>query len=123
VKEAIPMADNDTPQAHSRLTPLEDAELRQLIWFGLAGDLSEKTLERIEELRARDRRTEVRDPRPDPVSQDSNGRRYISDSEGEAKPDAERQLNPVVSCSNCGYLPVEPGSLCPHCAVRAARSA
>ena len=51
------------------LTKAEDNELRQLEWFELAGDLSESSQKRLVELRRRDRRTDVRNPRPDP----SNG--------------------------------------------------
>ena len=51
------------------LTKAEDNELRQLEWFELAGDLSEQSLKRLVELRKRDRRADVRNPRPDP----SNG--------------------------------------------------
>ena len=45
----------------------EDNELRLLTWFELAGSISEATEQRIAELRARDRRNEVRDPRSDPA--------------------------------------------------------
>ena len=45
----------------------EDNELRLLTWFELAGSISEATEQRIAELRARDRRDEVRDPRSDPA--------------------------------------------------------
>ena len=44
----------------------EDNELRLLTWFELAGSVSEATEQRIAELRNRDRREEVRDPRSDP---------------------------------------------------------
>jgi hypothetical protein len=45
----------------------EDNELRLLTWFEMAGSISEATERRIAELRARDRRDEVRDPRSDPA--------------------------------------------------------
>lgn len=50
------------------LSRKEDNELRLLTWFELAGSLSEASERRIAELRARDRRDEVRDPRSDPAS-------------------------------------------------------
>ena len=109
------MAENRTKEEDPRLTALEDAELRQLTWFGLAGDLSETSRDRITELRARDRREGVRDPRPDPLSQDSDGRRYITESE--PNPDTDTSETDI-SCSNCGFGPVITGSICPHCAVR-----
>jgi hypothetical protein len=49
------------------LTPEEDGELRRLAWFSMAGAVSEETARRIAELRARDRRYDIRDPRPDPI--------------------------------------------------------
>lgn len=112
------MADDGSVEAKRRLNALEDAELRQLTWFGLAGDLSEQSRERIEELRSRDRRDDVRDPRPDPISQESDGRRYISDSGPDPSVDDRPEANRMASCYNCGYAPLERGSLCPHCAVR-----
>lgn len=117
------MANDDTSSAQPRLTPLEDAELRQLTWFGLAGAISDESQHRIAELRSRDRRSEVRDPRPDPISQDSDGRRYISDADSVLDSPPDAHPDGAVSCSNCGYTPIELGSLCPHCAVRAVRSA
>lgn len=112
------MADDETTPATKPMTPLEDAELRQLTWFGLAGDLSDDSQGRVEALRAKDRRAGVRDPRPDPVSQDNDGRSYIRSSDPEQKPDAESEAQVRLSCSNCGYFPVADGSICPHCAVR-----
>jgi hypothetical protein len=48
------------------LTKDEDNTLRQLAFFDLAGDLSAQAQERMECLKRRDRRTTIRDPRPDP---------------------------------------------------------
>jgi len=60
------MADIDGD--HRRVGRAEDNELRLLSWFELAGSISDATKQRIAELRARDRRDEVRDPRPDPAN-------------------------------------------------------
>lgn len=46
----------------------EDNELRLLTWFKLVGNVSEISRRRIADLRARDRRNDVRDPRPDPAN-------------------------------------------------------
>jgi hypothetical protein len=101
-----------------KLNDLEDAELRQLTWFGLAGDLSEKSQARIAELRSRDRRAEVRDPRPDPISQD-NAWQGISRTEASPS-DSESDAEEFVSCLNCGFGPLAEGVAvnCPHCGVR-----
>ena len=92
----------------ARLTPAEDSELRQLTWFAKVGSLSENSRARLEELRARDRRDTVRDPRPDPGSQD-------------APPLAARLTDdhPVesASCPKCGFgLKSSASSICPYCA-------
>ena len=101
-----------------KLTGLEDAELRLLTWFGLAGDLSEKSQARIAELRSRDRRAEVREPRPDPISQDSAWQR-ISWTEPSGS-DSELDSEEFVSCQNCSFGPLAEGVAvsCPHCGVR-----
>ena len=46
----------------------EDNELRMLTWFKLVGNVSEMTRRRLTDLLARDRRKNVRDPRPDPAN-------------------------------------------------------
>jgi hypothetical protein len=46
----------------------EDNELRLLTWFKLVGNISESSMRRIAQLRSRDRRKDVRDPRPDPAN-------------------------------------------------------
>jgi len=101
-----------------KLTGLEDAELRLLTWFGLAGDLSEKSQARIAELRSRDRRAEVREPRPDPISQDSawQGISWTEPSGSDSESDSEE----FVSCQNCSFGPLAEGVAvsCPHCGVR-----
>jgi hypothetical protein len=48
------------------LTKEEDNTLRQLAFFELAGVLSDLSRHRMRELRKRDRRREIRNPRPDP---------------------------------------------------------
>ena len=99
------------------LTGLEDAELRQLTWFGLAGDLSEKSQARIAELRSRDRRAAVRDPRPDPISQESAWQRinWTEPSDRDSGLDAEE----FISCPNCSFGPLPEGVVvrCPQCGV------
>ena len=98
----------DSPEL-PKLTPAEDAEMRQLAWFAKAGDLSERSQARLSELRARDRRTAIRDPRPDPTT-GSTGPATSFRSEravlspcpncgfGVLRPDAS-----TSSCSNCGF--------------------
>lgn len=53
-------------RTHDGLTKQEDNTLRQLAFFDLAGDLSDMARHRLMELRKRDRRSDVRNPRPDP---------------------------------------------------------
>ena len=104
--------------ADQELSGLEDAELRQLTWFGLAGDLSERSQARIAELRSRDRRAEVRDPRPDPISQESAWQR-IQSSEP-SQPDSESGAEQFISCPNCSFGPLPDGGVvrCPQCGVQ-----
>ena len=103
---------DESPPAESgselpRLTRAEDAELRQLAWFAKAGQLSDKSQARLSELRARDRRDTIRDPRPDPTS--GINRSAIGFGPPPSAP-------PV--CPNCGFglqrLAGQPGS-CPGC--------
>lgn len=47
----------------ARLTPKEDAELRRLAALAAYGELSEQAAAVYAELRARDRRTEIRAPK------------------------------------------------------------
>jgi len=96
-----------------RLTAAEDCELRQLTWFARVGQLSETSRSRLTQLKATDRRGQVRDTRPDPVSRDG-------DQVG-----AQLPLKPVatVTCQNCGFGSLEPrpASTCPKCGVGAPR--
>jgi predicted Zn-ribbon and HTH transcriptional regulator len=96
-----------------RLTAAEDSELRQLTWFARAGQLSETSRSRLAQLEAIDRRSQVRDTRPDPVSRDGDqvGTRLAS------------QPVATVTCQNCGFgsLKPRPASTCPQCGVGAPR--
>ena len=90
-----------------RLTAAEDSELRQLTWFAKVGSMSESSQARLLELRARDRRDTVRDPRPDPGSTDAPpiGARFTADP-----------VEPT-SCPRCGFgLGRSGSSICPYCA-------
>ena len=80
---------------HPRLTPAEDHELRQLTWFSKVGHLSEQSAARLADLMARDRRTEVRDPRPNP-SGDGD------ELYGTTLPEPDRLA--ASTCPNCGFL-------------------
>jgi predicted Zn-ribbon and HTH transcriptional regulator len=97
-----------------RLSAAEDSELRQLTWFARVGQLSETSRSRLTQLKAKDRRGDVRDTRPDPVSRDGDqvGARLAS------------QPVATVTCQNCGFGSLErrPGSTCPQCGVCAPRS-
>ena len=53
---------------HEGLTISEDRELRQLTWFSQAGSVSDSSRARVLELTAKDRRREIREPRPNPGS-------------------------------------------------------
>jgi len=91
----IPGRDNAGAQSDSefpRLTRAEDAEMRQLAWFAKAGHLSEKSQARLADLRARDRRGTIRDPRPDPTSGTAGAAtRFLPTSAASS------------SCPNCGF--------------------
>ncbi len=90
-------ADGTTPGGRPGLTPSEDRELRQLTWFSRAGQLSEKTLARLAYLMARDRRREVRDPRPDPSDPgDDDPRNPL--------PPPGLDRGGLMKCPNCGTV-------------------
>jgi hypothetical protein len=78
------------------LTRSEDQELRQLTWFSKIGDVSEKTMARVLELLGRDRRAEVRDPRPDP--------REPEEYEPTTLPPIEMDRAASMVCPNCGAM-------------------
>lgn len=85
----------------SGLTAAEDNELRQLTWFSMVGQLSESSNERILELKAKDRRTKVRNPRPDPSTTRS------STDAPMPPPKLESQVQTVpghFTCPNCGFV-------------------
>ena len=84
------------------LTADEDNELRQLTWFSMVGQLSDTSRTRLLELKGKDRRTKVRNPRPDP----SASRMGTPDS-----PTVPATLvhegNPTTTsftCPNCGFV-------------------
>lgn len=83
------------------LTPAEDNELRQLTWFSMVGQLSESSNERLLELRAKDRRTKVRNPRPDPSASRSSTDAPVP------PPKLDPQAHPAAgqfTCPNCGFV-------------------
>jgi hypothetical protein len=97
-----------TSDVDSGLSAAEDDELRQLTWFSMVGQLSDASNERILELRAKDRRAKVRNPRPDPaatrrLSVDTS---MHSDTPLRSAPlDAEPPVGPVqFTCPNCGFV-------------------
>lgn len=108
----VPAAARAAAEELPRLNSAEDAELRQLTWFARIGQLSAESQARLAELKARDRRTEVRDPRPDPTSR-------LADLSG---PRIEPAAASSARCPNCGFeahgasLP----SACPACGQRMA---
>jgi hypothetical protein len=78
------------------LTAVEDHELRQLTWFSSVGDLSERAVNRLWHLVRRDRRGEVRDPRPNPSAP--------ADDEMPTLPPLEMDRTASSTCPNCGAL-------------------
>jgi hypothetical protein len=93
----------------SGLSPDEDNELRQLTWFSLVGHLSDASQARMLELRARDRRTKVRNPRPDP-SASRLGTPETPTTVPTPRLAAENQTAPGnFVCPNCGYVQRGPG--------------
>jgi hypothetical protein len=77
------------------LTAVEDNELRQLTWFSSVGDLSEKAVNRLWLLIGRDRRGEVRDPRPNPSAPED-------DEMPTRLPPLEMDRTALSTCPNCG---------------------
>jgi hypothetical protein len=82
------------------LTSAEDDELRQLTWFSMVGQLSETAKERILELRAKDRRSRVRNPRPDPTASRGVDDDVRAVPVGAAAPESPS----VITCPNCGFV-------------------
>jgi hypothetical protein len=84
------------------LTADEDNELRQLTWFSLVGHLSDASQARLLELRAKDRRSKVRNPRPDP----SASRMDVPEapaSPPRVVPDHQAPQGNFI-CPNCGFV-------------------
>lgn len=93
------------PSDLPRLTSEEDAEMRQLTWFASFSQLSEESQARLASLKARDRRTAVRDARPDPVS------RHADLSATRVEPAA-----PLTGrCAHCAFEVKGPALACPAC--------
>lgn len=84
------------------LTSHEDNELRQLTWFSLVGQLSEASEARLLELKAKDRRTKVRNPRPDP----SASRMGTPDTPSTSPrlPSEHESSDGQFTCPNCGFV-------------------
>jgi hypothetical protein len=89
------------------LTPEEDNELRQLTWFSLVGQLSDPSQARMLELRAKDRRSRVRNPRPDP-SVSRMGTPDAPASTPRLNSDHEAAAGNFI-CPNCGFVQRGPG--------------
>jgi hypothetical protein len=89
--------DEEAAGRYSGLTAKEDHELRQLTWFSAVGDLSDKAVSRLWQLIGRDRRTAVRDPRPNPS-------RPEEDEEPILTPPLQLDRSSSVVCPNCGAL-------------------
>ena len=103
------MAQRTTRRAHNKpgpddhgLTAEEDNELRQLTWFSMVGHLSDASETRLLELKAKDRRTKVRNPRPDP----SVSRMGIPESPTMPAPLVHEPVAATGSftCPNCGFV-------------------
>lgn len=99
------VSDEGAAGGEQGLTSLEDRELRQLTWFSAVGDLSEKAVGRLWQLVGRDRRTAVRDPRPNPSAP-------AKDDEPTRLPPLELDRSTSAVCPNCGaLLPTQEGPL------------
>lgn len=64
LKSPRPSADSTKVTDQKGLTPEEDDELRRVAFLAQFGNVAEHLSERFRELRARDRRAEIRDPVP-----------------------------------------------------------
>lgn len=108
----LPAAAPDTSAGHPpgelpRMTSADDSELRQLTWFASFGQLSDESRARLADLKARDRRSRVRDARPDPITGQAD----------EAGPRLTPAVKRTTGCGNCGYEAEggAPLGFCPHC--------
>lgn len=92
----------DSASKQRGLTSAEDNELRQLTWFSLVGQLSETSEARLLELKAKDRRTKVRNPRPDP----SASRMGVPDTPSTPPrlPSEHEPADGSFTCPNCGFV-------------------
>ena len=95
--------DGALPGGRPGLTASEDRELRQLAWFARAGHLSEKSAARLAELIARDRREEIRDPRPNPSDSADDRRATV--------PAPAPDRTALYTCPNCGVALPDPHAL------------
>jgi hypothetical protein len=91
------ISDEGAANRQAGLTSLEDRELRQLTWFSAVGDLSDKAVNRLWQLIGRDRRTAVRDPRPNPGSPQD-------DEEPPRLSPLGLDRSSSLVCPNCGSL-------------------
>jgi hypothetical protein len=100
-------SDEETAGAPHGLTVGEDQELRQLTWFSAVGDLSDKAVARLWQLIGRDRRTAVRDPRPNPGGP-------VEDDEPSRLPRLGLDRSASLVCPNCGSLLPTQDPAVPH---------
>ena len=85
----------DPGDSDDGLTVVEDNELRQLTWFSSVGDLSDRAVTRLWQLIGRDRRAEVRDPRPNPSAP-------VDEDPPSQLPPLEMDRTALSTCPNCG---------------------
>jgi hypothetical protein len=98
------ISDEGAAASQHGLTSLEDRELRQLTWFSAVGDISDRAVGRLWALIGRDRRTAVRDPRPNPSAP-------AKDEEPTRLPPLGLDRSSSVVCPNCGaLLPTQDGA-------------
>lgn len=88
--------DEKLPDRKPALTPAEDHELRQLTWFSKVGQLSERSAARLSELMELDRRSGVREPKPNPASP--------QDDEPTTLPPLQMDHVASITCPNCGSI-------------------
>jgi hypothetical protein len=89
--------DEEAAGSFRGLSAREDHELRQLTWFSAVGDLSDKAVSRLWQLIGRDRRTAVREPRPNPSAPSD-------DDEPSRLPPLGPDRGSSLVCPNCGSL-------------------
>ena len=84
------------------LTAEEDNELRQLTWFSMVGQLSDTSRTRLLELKRKDRRNKVRNPRPDPSA--SNMGTPDSPTMPASLVHEGGTATASFTCPNCGFV-------------------